>query len=659
MNQVHICEHNELLSTKFHTPVCPTPLIPRPRLTALLDVGVNGPLTLVSAPAGFGKTTLLSSWVQSHASGNFFVAWVTLDEHDNQPWRFWEYVLTAFDKSEPGIGVQALQRLSAPGELFLEEALIALINRLAQATSPWVLILDEYQAIREPIIHDQLSYLVEHLPSHVHVLLATRKDPPLPLSRWRVRGQLLEVRTDQLSATVEETGSLLRQMAPIRLERSLLQEVNARTEGWLAALRLVGLSLQAHADLAGVLDELCGSQRYILDYVTEEVLRQQDPAVSTFLLRTSILSQLTAPLCDAVLERTDSRQVLEELERTNIFVVPLGPRRCYRYHALFAEVLRTRLEQENGEDVLTLHWRASNWYAQHGHTAEAVHHALLAHAWQQAADLIESISQAHAGLIHEESMILSWIMQLPAEILCARPQLCQFFAGGMTRTDGCLANERWQQTCKTPGPYGDAINRVPTGAHETPAGLLSPAVGTRLIASHALQGKGDLVGSDSMAGTSCSGNKTLASNQQTPLQQDIHRQAQRPLSRMHALAPFTEGQCVISNDQNQQHLQEPMPAQDRVRAMFPSHERPFERQHWSWRQSEPGLLLLDPLSAREREVIVLVAQGYSNQEIAEALVVEVNTVKRHVGNIFSKLQVHGRIQAVIQARALGLLTEVA
>ena len=473
----------------------------------------------------------------------------------------------------------ALQLLSAPGKLYLEEALIALINRLARMSSPWVLVLDEYQVIREPAIHDQLSYLVEHLPSHVHVLLAARKDPPLPLSRWRVRGQLQEVRIDQLRATVEEAGTLLRQMVPFKLERSLLQEITARTEGWLAALRLVGLSLRGRADLAGVLEELA-ELSYILDYVTEEVLQQQEPAVSTFLLRTSILSQLTASLCDAVLERTDSQQVLEELERSNMFVVPLVPHRCYRYHALFAEVLRVRLEQENGEDVLMLHLRASNWYAQHGHTASAVQHALLAHAWQQAADLIESISQVHAaGTIHEESIILSWIVKLPAEILRGRPQLCQIFTGNMTGTGGPPAHESWQQ--------------------------------------------------------------------------------QRPLSRMHALAPFTEDQREISGDQNQHHLQEPVPSQDRVRAIFPSHERPFEGQHWSWGEPEPGLLLLDPLSAREREVIGLVAQGYTNQEIAEALVVEVNTVKRHVGNIFSKLQVHGRIQAVIQARALGLLTEVA
>ena len=235
MNQVYICEHNELLSTKFHAPACPSPLIPRPRLTALLDVGLTGPLTLVSAPAGCGKTTLLSSWVQSHAPDNFSVAWVTLDEHDNQPRRFWEYVLTAFDRSEPGIGVLALQLLSAPGKLYLEEALIALINRLARMSSPWVLVLDEYQVIREPAIHGQLAYLVEHLPSHIHVLIATRKDPPLPLSRWRVRGQLQEVRTDQLRATVEEAGTLLRQMVPAKLERSLLQEITTRTEGWLAA----------------------------------------------------------------------------------------------------------------------------------------------------------------------------------------------------------------------------------------------------------------------------------------------------------------------------------------------------------------------------------------------------------------------------------------
>src|SRR6266536_6309336 len=378
----------ELLATKSFVPISPHALIPRPRLSALLDAGLQRQLTLVSAPAGFGKTTLLSTWAKSHTAGNLHVAWVTLDEGDNAPQRFWAYVLTALDRCEPGTSAQALQRLYAPEESPLEEVLRALINRLSEATTPRTLILDDYQVINEPVIHHQLSYLVEHLPSQVHVLLATRTDPPLPLSRWRARGQMLELRTDQLRATEEEAAALLLQVMGTRPESSLLQEITTRTEGWLAGLRLVGLALQGCADPACMSQGARGSDRYILDYVSEEVLRQQEPAVYTFLLRTSILSQLRAPLCNAVLERTDSQQVLEELERTNVFVMPLDrQRRWYRYHALFAEALRIRLEQGSGEDVRALHLRASRWYEQEGNIAEAVQHALSAHAWERVADL--------------------------------------------------------------------------------------------------------------------------------------------------------------------------------------------------------------------------------------------------------------------------------
>src|SRR6266516_4469197 len=239
----------ELLSTKFILSACPSPLISRPRLSALLDAGLQHKLTLLSAPAGFGKTTLLSTWAQSDSAGNSHIAWVTLDEGDNAPRRFWAYVLTALDRCEPGTSAQALQRLYALEESPLEEVLTVIINRLTDATTPWALILDDYQVINEPSIHHQLSYLVEHLPSQLHVMLATRINPPLPLARWRARSQLLEVRTEQLRATEEEVA-LLYQVMGIELENSLLKEITTRTEGWLSGLRLVGLALQDCADLA-------------------------------------------------------------------------------------------------------------------------------------------------------------------------------------------------------------------------------------------------------------------------------------------------------------------------------------------------------------------------------------------------------------------------
>ncbi len=556
----------ELLSTKFILSACPSPLISRPRLSALLDAGLQHKLTLLSAPAGFGKTTLLSTWAQSDSAGNSHMAWVTLDEGDNAPRRFWAYVLTALDRCEPGTSAQALQRLYAPEEPPLEEVLRALINRLAEATTPRTLILDDYQVINEPVIHHQLSYLVEHLPAQLHVMLATRINPPLPLSRWRARGQMLEVRTDQLRATEEEAAALLLQVIGTMPESSLLQEITTRTEGWLAGLRLVGLALQGCADPVCMSQGARGSDRYILDYVSEEVLRQQEPAVYTFLLRTSILSQLTAPLCNAVLERTDSQQVLEELERSNVFVMPLDrQRRWYRYHALFAEALRIRLEQVSGEDVRALHLRASYWYEQEGDIAEAVQHALSAYAWERAADLIESMSQTHSGGTSEGQMVARWVEQLPAEVVHSRPSLGQLSAGKLIK-----------------------------------AGKLEPQVTEMVGCTVQTMGRAVRTGAISLV-----------------RDEQEHQRSTLLMSSVHMAGRSEDEKAGLE------------------------------------------LLLLDPLTEREQEVLRLVARGASNSEIAAALVVEINTVKRHMGNIMSKLQAANRTQAVAQARMLGLLTEVA
>src|SRR6266487_448481 len=561
----------ELLSTKFILSACPSPLISRPRLSALLDAGLQHKLTLLSAPAGFGKTTLLSTWAQSDSAGNSHMAWVTLDEGDNAPRRFWAYVLTALDRCEPGTSAQALQRLYAPEEPPLEEVLRALINRLAEATTPRTLILDDYQVINEPVIHHQLSYLVEHLPAQLHVMLATRINPPLPLSRWRARGQMLEVRTDQLRATEEEAAALLLQVIGTMPESSLLQEITTRTEGWLAGLRLVGLALQGCADPVCMSQGARGSDRYILDYVSEEVLRQQEPAVYTFLLRTSILSQLTAPLCNAVLERTDSQQVLEELERSNVFVMPLDrQRRWYRYHALFAEALRIHLEQVSGEDVRALHLRASRWYEQEGNITEAVQHALSAYAWEHAADLIESMLQMHPEGTSEGQMVARWMQQLPAEVVHSRPPLGQLSARELMKVGKPTASE---QELQVTGVVGRAVQTVGRAAR---TGAISLVRDER-----------------------------------------EHQRSTLLASSIHMAGRSEDEKAGLE------------------------------------------LLLLDPLTEREQEVLRLVARGASNSEIAAALVVEVNTVKRHMGNIMSKLQASNRTRAVAQARMLSLLTEVA
>jgi LuxR family maltose regulon positive regulatory protein len=265
----------------------------------------------------------------------------------------------------------------------------ALINTLASRTGQFLLVFDDYHLITEPEVHRSLTYFVEHLPPQLHIILATRADPPLPLSLLRARGEVLEVRTNQLRCTQEEVMAFLKEVMGIQLPKDIIQEVTARTEGWLVGLQLLGLSLQGYTDPADLLDEVSGSQRYILDYLMEEVLRRQPPAMQTFLLRTSILERLSASLCNAVLKRIGSQKMLEFLERANVFVVPLdGQRHWYRYHALFAEALRSRLEQTEGEAVSALHLRASRWYAEQGYVSEAIRHAISARDWPRAADLI-------------------------------------------------------------------------------------------------------------------------------------------------------------------------------------------------------------------------------------------------------------------------------
>jgi LuxR family maltose regulon positive regulatory protein len=437
---------DQFLVTKLFVPISPHALISRSWLFAQLDEGLHRSLTLVSAPAGFGKTTLLSAWVRSRPKEHLRVAWVSLDEGDNTPERFWEYGLSALNQSEPGIAQRALRLLRDPQASPLEPVLTSLINALTQTMNKCVLILDDYQVITEPAVHTSLTYLVEHLPPQLHLILLTRTDPPLPLARLRSQGQVLEVRTDQLSATVEEVTNLFQEVMGISLPGDILQEVTARTEGWLAGLQLAGLSLQGRADPVAVLNELSGGQRYILDYLIEEVLLRQPACMQRFLLHTAILGCLCAPLCDAVMERTGSQELLESLERANVFVVPLdGSRRWYRYQAFFAEALRHRLEQVCGEDVPGLHHRASIWYAEEGQINEAVGHAILAQEWQRVADLIEQVRFPFAWGEGQRDLVMfrDWLQQLPESVVRSRPSLCLAYAHTLCFIAPATTIEAW------------------------------------------------------------------------------------------------------------------------------------------------------------------------------------------------------------------------
>ena len=291
-------------------------------------------------------------------------AWVSLDEGDNEPQLFWTYVLSALDQHRPELFTPLLKYLQSPQAPPLMQVLTLLINLLMDSTEHFVLILDDYHVITEQQIHTTLSYLVGHLPAQLHIVLATRSDPPLPLSQLRARRQMLEVRTEQLRCTTKETSAFFNEVKDVQFPDETIQNVTARTEGWLVGLQLLALSLQGRADPSSLLEEASGDQRYILDFLTEEVLRRQPQEVQNFLLSTCILERLTASLCDAVMEQTGSRQLLEQLDQANLFVMSLDlNRQWYRYHALFAEALRNQLERTHADLVPILHYRASLWYA--------------------------------------------------------------------------------------------------------------------------------------------------------------------------------------------------------------------------------------------------------------------------------------------------------
>jgi LuxR family maltose regulon positive regulatory protein len=439
---------DQYLSTKFFMPAAPHTLIARPRLFSLLDGGRGRRLTLVSAPAGFGKTTLLSAWMRAQPPGNPLVAWVSLDEADNDPARFWSYVLTALDQGRPGTYSKLAAYVRGEAQPSLQYVTAACLNRLAEYDLPLILLLDDYHLIMEPVVHTSLTTLIEHLPFHVRVILSTRADPPLPLIRLRGRGQLLEVRADQLRATPQEARAFLGEVMHIDLPEQELAALDERTEGWLVGLQLVGLSLQGRPTSLDLFEEASGQQSYILDYLTEEVLRRQSLAIQHFLLYTSILERLTAPLCDAVTGQTGSQQMLETLQRANLFLVPLdSQRRWYRYHALFSEALRTRLEQAEGTSVRELHLRACQWFAGQGDTITAVQHAMSAHDWERAADLLEPLAKVRFWG-KEQPVTRRFLENLPTEMLRSRPLLALLYALILDPDTSFTVADAWMQVAE-------------------------------------------------------------------------------------------------------------------------------------------------------------------------------------------------------------------
>ncbi|HYN90079.1 MAG TPA: hypothetical protein VER55_16210, partial [Ardenticatenaceae bacterium] len=384
-----------LLATKLYIPPPRPNLVARPRLLARLDAGQQHPLTLISAPAGFGKTTLLSDWIQHRpAETRWPVAWLSLDEHDNDPLRFWSYVIAALERAHGPLHVSLAEIGTAPLGSPLSEQLLpaitAMSNALAGAPGDLTLVIDDYHLIEAPAIHDSLAFLLAHLPPCLHLVIASRTDPPFSLARLRAQGALTELRTADLRFTPAEAASFLREVMGLHLAPQELAALEARTEGWIAGLHLAALSMQGREDIPGFLAAFSGSHLYVLDYLADEVMRRQPEEVQRYLLRTSILDRLNDSLCDAVTGCQGSRSMLARLEQANLFLVPLDDqRRWYRYHRLFADVLRERLQQTEPEQLAELHRRAGAWYARREMAAEAIDHLLAGGDFAGAARLVE------------------------------------------------------------------------------------------------------------------------------------------------------------------------------------------------------------------------------------------------------------------------------
>ncbi len=578
-----------LLTTKLHVPRPRAHLVHRPRLIQRLQQSMEQTLILLSAPAGFGKSTLLADWL---ASCHIPAAWLSLEPRDNDPTRFFSYLLAALQTYDPQLGATERTLLHPLQPAPLESMLTALINdlqtRMTGDCEQVVLVLDDYHVITNRSIHDALSFLLEHLSPQLHLVLSTREDPPLPLPRLRGRDDLLELRVTDLRFTQEETTTYLMEVMglPLSAEESALLQV--RTDGWITGLHLAALSLLNHDDPAGFIATFSGNHHYVADYLLDEVLNHQSEAVQDFLLQTSILDRLSTSLCNAVRGQHDSQALLDFLEQANLFLIPLDDERhWYRYNRLFAQVLRQRLQQTAPMLVSDLHRRASHWYEQHRFFAEAVSHALAASAFEEAARLIEQCAWTFiAG--SQLQTLCNWLQALPETLILAHPWL------GLLYVIALMHTNHWEKASACLQMIEREID-LGEGSQER-WGMLGQEPEDYL---HLFLDDG-------------------------PPALALLRQAQQS-----GLSP--------------RYVAKLLGAASKTRSTASHHQA-----------HQPGSLI-EPLTARERDVLRLLLEGASNREIARHLTVSVNTIKKHISNICGKLNVQSRAQAIAKARTLHIL----
>jgi LuxR family transcriptional regulator, maltose regulon positive regulatory protein len=476
----------ELVSTKLVPPAPRPGLIARPGLLSLLQAGLDAKLCLVDAPAGSGKTILLAQWCATSGAGR--VAWVSLDEGDNDAIRLWTLVGQALQGVEPGVGAAALRALQRTGVDLERMVLPSLLNDLSRIAAPLVLVLDDYHLITDAACHQTVAMLLDRLPAGVHLLLATRVDPPLPLARMRARRELAELRAADLRFTDEEADALLNGSMGLQLAIEDVERLAERTEGWAAGLYLAGLSLRGRDDPSAFIAAFSGDNRHVADYLTTDVLARQPSEIRTFLLRTSILRRLSGPLCDHVLQTEGSAGLLGELERSNLFLLALDDRRqWYRYHQLFGELLRLELGNREPAVVPALHRRAAAWHRRHGDVEETIHHVTAAGETAEAGALIARhwLGTWRRG---RAATVARWLQGLPAEAIAADPAVA-FVAAWIGGSSGASKQEteRWLAAVEVDrwgGTLPEGISSLAFGAALARAAVLFDDVGRARQAAH-------------------------------------------------------------------------------------------------------------------------------------------------------------------------------
>jgi LuxR family maltose regulon positive regulatory protein len=473
-----------LLESKLHVPRRRRGVVPRARLDARLDRDALPAVVLVSAPAGFGKTTLLAEWLAAGDETTKPTAWLSIDRRDSDPAVFWSYVVAAMRKVAPDIGADALSTLQST-PMALEAVVTSLLNDLGALTEDLVMVLDDYHLVESLDVQESMRFLVEHLPEQLHLVVASRADPPWPLAGLRARGELLEVRASDLRFTPQEAAAYLNDAMALDLVPADVDVLEARTEGWIAALQLAALSLRGRDDPAAFVAEFAGDDRFVVDYLVDEVLDRQTDDIRTFLLETSILNRLSAPLCEAVTGRSDAKATLEALERSNLFLVALDDRRqWYRYHHLFGDVLRARLADEEPDRVVSLHGRACDWFEAGGDRAEAIRHAMAGGDFTRAAELVE-LAIPDLGRARQDATLRAWVSALPREVFANRPVLTLGLVGAhMVTGDTAGVEELLDDVERWIGPdrpAGDMVVHDHAGWHRLPVQAAMYRAGLALL----------------------------------------------------------------------------------------------------------------------------------------------------------------------------------